>query len=87
MGTWAGEPGLARARAADSSRRARSSSPKVSVLTTGGRPGSGTGHPGTIVLLGYHGVQPGLHVGQADALPRAASLAIIREAAEQWKTR
>ena len=63
MGTWAGDPGLVRARAAASSRRVRSSSPGVSVLTSGGRAGLGTGGLLAVVLLGYHLVQGCLQAG------------------------
>ena len=63
MGTWAGEPGLDRARAAASSRRARSSWGDVSVLTSRGRTGSGMGGPGVVVLLGYDLVELGWQAG------------------------
>jgi hypothetical protein len=63
MGMWAGEPGLARAWAAASSRRVRWSSPGVRALTSGGRPGSGTGDPGAVFLLGDHLVEGGLQIG------------------------
>jgi hypothetical protein len=33
------------------------------VARSGGRPVSGTGDPGAVVLLGGHGVEPGLHDG------------------------
>jgi hypothetical protein len=63
IGARAGEPGLARARAAWSSRLARSSSGDVSVLTSRGRPESGISEPGAVVLLGDHLVDGGLQVG------------------------
>jgi hypothetical protein len=52
---------LALARApGPSSHRARSSSAKVSAVTSGSRTG---GHPGTVVLLGQHGIQLGAQRG------------------------
>ena len=52
MGACAGEPGLARARAACSSRLVRLSSGVVSALTSCTRAGSGTGELLAVVLLG-----------------------------------
>src|SRR5689334_8760482 len=62
IGIRAGESGLASARLACSSRRMRSSSRNVKVLTSGGRPGSGIGQPLAVVLLGDHPVEGGLEV-------------------------
>lgn len=63
IGVCAGEPGLARARAACSSRLVRSSSGAGSALTSCARPGSGIGQLYAVVLLGYHLVEGGLQSG------------------------
>jgi hypothetical protein len=63
IGVCAGEPGLARARAACSSRLVRSSSDAVSALTSCTRPGSGICQLLAVVLPGYHPVEGGLQVG------------------------
>src|SRR5258707_7698972 len=58
MQPWGrGGPGAGRAA---NSRRARSSSAKVSAVTSGSRTGS---HPGTVVLLGQQGIQLGAQGG------------------------
>ncbi len=56
----AGDSGRVRARLAASSRRARSRSRTVSVVTSCSRIG---GEPGAVLLLGKHAVEGGLQVG------------------------
>ena len=60
IGTRAGEPGRTRARLAASSRRARSSSPAVSAVTSWSRI---AGRPGAVFLLGYHFIKRGFQAG------------------------